>query len=555
MDIDEIHKIFETLAPISDKVANEPLSQALSLLFQRLEQLEDENARLKVENQQLRDEINRLKGEQGKPNIRGNTRKSRDISSEKERKQRERKKEKKSKAKKHNIVIDRVEVCHVDKATLPPDAEFKGYESVIIQEIRIHTDNVEYKKEVYYSASEKRCYVGQLPAEMSGEFGHGVKSLVCTLKHVANMSEPKIAEFFANFGLAISQSTISRILTKEQNDFHHEKAQIFRAGLGSTRYQQIDDTVIRVNGQDQYVQIVSNPYYTAYFTVSHKDRLTVLDILLCGQERTYCFNAEAFALLEAFRVSQTLMARLRELAKESVLSEAEMLTVLDTLFPDPSTGKNTRIRILEAGAIASYHQSDEIPVVDVLLSDDAPQFKKLTEEHGLCWVHEGRHYKKLIPCLPGHRDELEGFLDRFWEYYGKLAEYKAHPTAEQADALSAEFDELFSTTTDYDSLAERIEKSRMKKDELLTVLSYPELPLHNNHSELGARVEKRRQAVSLQLKTKEGTEAKDALQTITQTARKLGVSAYAYIYDRISKHFRMPSLATLIEQRGRPQLE
>jgi hypothetical protein len=369
------------------------------------------------------------------------------------------------------------------------------------------------------------------------------------------MSEPKIAEFFANFGLSISQPTISRILTKEQEDFQQEKAAIFRAGLSSTRYQQIDDTVIRVNGQNQYAQIVSNPYYTAYFTVAHKDRLTVLDLLLCGQERTYCFNSEAFALLEEFRVSQALRGRLRDLTTEAMLSEAEMLAVLDTLFPDPAQGTTTRARILEAGAIASYHQSDEIPVVDVLLSDDAPQFKKLTKEQGLCWVHEGRHYKKLIPCIPLHKDELERFLERFWEYYGKLAEYKEQPTAEQAEALSAEFDELFSTVTDYTSLAERIEKSRMKKDELLTVLSYPELPLHNNNAELGARVEKRRQDVSLQLKTKEGTEAKDAFQTITQTARKLRVSAYAYIYDRISKHFRLPSLATLIEQRAGPQLE
>lgn len=555
MNVNETYKIFEKFAFLADMGENEPLSQALSLLFQRLEQLEEENARLKAENQQLHDEINRLKGEQGKPDIRGHTRNSRDISSEKERKHREPKKEKTSKAKKHTIIIDRVEVCPVDTTKLPQDAEFKGYESVVIQEIRIHTDNVEYKKEVYYSASEKKCYMGKLPAAITGEFGPGVKSLVCTLKHVANMSEPKIAEFFANFGLSISQATISRILTKEQDAVQQEKADIFRAGLSSTRYQQIDDTVIRVNGQNQYAQIVSNPYYTAYFTVSHKDRLTVLDILLCGQERTYCFNHEAFALLEEFRVSQAIMGRLRALTDDAMLSDAEMLAVLDTLFPDPAQGKNTRVRILEAGAIASYHQADEIPVVDVLLSDDAPQFKKLTKEQGLCWVHEGRHYKKLLPCVPLHKDELERFLDRFWEYYGKLAEYKEQPTAEQAEALSVEFDELFSTITDYTSLAERIEKSRMKKDELLTVLSYPELPLHNNNSELGARVEKRRQDVSLQLKTKEGAEAKDAFQTITQTARKLGVSAYAYIYDRISKNFRLPSLATLIEQRGGPQLE
>lgn len=32
-------------------------------------------------------------------------------------------------------------------------------------------------------------------------------------------------------------------------------------------------------------------------------------------------------------------------------------------------------------------------------SDDAPQFKDITEELSLCWVHDGRHYKKLTPFI------------------------------------------------------------------------------------------------------------------------------------------------------------
>jgi hypothetical protein len=170
-------------------------------------------------------------------------------------------------------------------------------------------------------------------------------------------------------------------------------------------------------------------------------------------------------------------------------------------------------------------------------------------------VHEGRHYKKLTPIVPANQDALEAFLTRFWKYYGKLVDYKAHPTPEQAEGLSAEFDEVFTTTSDYVALRERIEKSRAKKDALLAVLNYPELPLHNNNSELGARTEKRRQDVSLQLKTKEGTEAKDSWLTIAQTAKKLRVSAYAYSNDRISKTYRMPSLATLIAQHSQPQRE
>ena len=146
----------------------------------------------------------------------------------------------------------------MDKSILPDDAEFKGCEKVVVQEIVITTDNVEYMKEIYYSPSQHKAYMGKLPPEIEGEFGPGVKSLVCTLKHVANMSEPKIEELFDNFGIYISPASISRTLTKNLELFHQEKADIFLAGLLSTDYQQIDDTIARVHGQNHYTQIVCN---------------------------------------------------------------------------------------------------------------------------------------------------------------------------------------------------------------------------------------------------------------------------------------------------------
>jgi protein involved in ribonucleotide reduction len=79
--------------------------------------------------------------------------------------------------------------------------------------------------------------------------------------------------------------------------------------------------------------------------------------------------------------------------------------------------------------------------------------------------------------------------------------------------------------------------------------------LHNNASELAARVEKRRQDVSLQTKSKQGTEAKDAFLTVVETAKKLGVNIYKYMADRISRKFNMPSLAELITQKFLLQTE
>jgi hypothetical protein len=267
---------------------------------------------------------------------------------------------------------------------LPEDAVFKGYDPVVVQDIIITTKNTLYKKEVYYSPSQHKTYLGELPKGVEGEFGPGVKSLIITLKHASNVSEPKIHEFLENMGIYISSATISRILTKNNEVFHQEKADIFKAGLGSTIYQQIDDTGAKVKGQNHYVQIICNPFYTAYFTIPHKDRLSILEILQGGKPRTYFFNDEAFTLLEYFRLSRKMISKLRNAVFDKKLDEKQMHQLMEEIFSDHSKGINQRIRIMEAGAIAAYHNQKEFPVVKALLSDAAPQFKKLTWEQALC---------------------------------------------------------------------------------------------------------------------------------------------------------------------------
>ncbi|MDI6794452.1 MAG: transposase [bacterium] len=394
-----------------------------------------------------------------------------------------------------------------------------------------------------------------MPSGVEGEFGPGIKSLVCTLKNVSNITEPKIKEFFENFGIYISSATISRILTKDNEPFHQEKADIFQAGLSSTVYQQIDDTTARVKGQNHYTQVVCNPYYTSYFTGPHKDRLSILDILQGDKARSYYFNEEAFALMKTFRLSKKVFAQLREAAQNKIFTEDLMQKLLASLFPNPGEGKNQRTRIMEASAIAAYHNQTDFPVVEALLSDDAPQYKQITREQGLCWVHDGRHYKKLRPVVPLHQQKLEEFKEQYWNYYRKLLQYKENPTQEKAEKLSTEFDELFSTQTNYQALDDRIAKSKDKKSELLLVLKYPELPLHNNDAELGARAQVRKRDVSLHTMTEEGTKANDTFLTIVQTAKKLGVRAYEYIYDRVSKNFHLPSLSSLIRETTFPGID
>jgi hypothetical protein len=53
--------------------------------------------------------------------------------------------------------------------------------------------------------------------------------------------------------------------------------------------------------------------------------------------------------------------------------------------------------LTEACAIAFYQQQTAVPIIETLLADDTPQFKLLTQQLALCWLHDGRHYKKLKP--------------------------------------------------------------------------------------------------------------------------------------------------------------
>jgi hypothetical protein len=227
----------------------------------------------------LRDEINLLKGEQTKPNIRGSKKKD-DISSEQERNLRKPHKNRESNSRIDKIEIHQTETCKVDRSTLPEDAAFKGYSPVVIRDIIMKPWNTKYLIENFYSPSEGKTYRGKLPDSVKGEFGARLITFILTLYHVGNTSEPKVHECLESIGILISKSTISRIITENNDLFHEEKAEIFQAGLNSTDYQQIDDTSARVNGSNCYTQIICNPYYAAYFTVPNKNRETILDILL-----------------------------------------------------------------------------------------------------------------------------------------------------------------------------------------------------------------------------------------------------------------------------------
>lgn len=524
---------------------------------------------LAEEVQVLRNEIAELKGEQGKPIIRpqfkseskdddkddgtpsgAQLNKNKNISSEKERKNGDNKPKKKKRTN-AKINITRTVTVTLNKDSLPADLVFKGYQPYIVQDIKFEADNIEFRREVYYSPSSGQSYTAPLPVGYNSDGGYGntLKALVINLQHGFKMSQPDIHKLLNHSGVLIAPSTISRLLTDNHEVFHNEKDDMVLAGLMTSIYAHLDDTSGRVNGQNQYVHILCSEYFVAYFTREHKNRMTILEILGQGIV-SHCFDEKTFELLQIMGVSEKLINQLSpHLPGQATTSEVTAL--LNELLP---VGYVTaKKNIVEASAIIAYRQLPH--ALWILVCDEAPQFKGITEILAACWVHAGRHYKKLAPIVPEHKHILNDFITKLWSFYHKLRQFQEAPIEEHKLSLSLEFDALFSTVTGYHELDERIAKTKKSKENLLVVLEYPTIPLHNNPAELGARAQARKRDVSFQTINARGTKSKDTFMSIIATARQLGVNTFDYIKDRVSGAMKMPSLAEIINNRAKQSID
>ncbi len=194
------------------------------------------------------------------------------ASSEKERRQ---SKPHHKSSKQAKIPIDREVVLKVDPEQLPADAIFKGYEDVVVQDLEIRTDHVQFHKEKYYSPGQKRTYLAPLPAGYHGQFGPKVRAWVVAMYYAGQMSEPKILEVLQTAGLLMSAGQLSNMLIKDQEVFHAERANILQAGLESAPWQHLDSTGTRVNGHNQHCHVLCNQLYTVYCTLPSKDRMSM----------------------------------------------------------------------------------------------------------------------------------------------------------------------------------------------------------------------------------------------------------------------------------------
>ena len=196
--------------------------QILSQLLNHIETLTSELEKLKKENQDFRDEIARLKGGKGKPDIKANrsddTEDDEDddepnAKKKKRRRPKSNKNSKKPKPRDEKIKIDREEVVKVDRSELPDDVRVEGYKEVKIQNIKFETDNVLYRLEILYSPSTGKYYRATVPNEPAGQsYGSGLEAFILLLYFQLRVTQNKIHKLLRAIGIVISEGQMSNVI-------------------------------------------------------------------------------------------------------------------------------------------------------------------------------------------------------------------------------------------------------------------------------------------------------------------------------------------------------
>ncbi len=205
--------------------------------------------------------------------------------------------------------------------------------------------------------------------------------------------------------------------------------------------------------------------------------------------------------------------------------------------------------LTEAALFASLFEYG-IPRNLSIHSDDAGQFDIILFTNTLCWIHEERHYRKLIMTTDQTRADLERVKEQIWTFYQTLKAYKINPDQQIIESIEKNFDDIFQQKTSSPTLDHQLKKTYEKKKSLLGVLLRPDSPLHNNQSETDARAAKIKLQISGGTRSDAGRISRDTFLSLKQTCLKLDINFIIFLQDRVRGLYSIPRLSEIIRQRS-----
>lgn len=510
-----------------------PLVEALLRLIQEL----------RAENRQLRDEVARWKGLPPRPTIRPSTLNALHPDPSHKKRRRGKRPGSAKRWKTADLTIHETVPLSIDG--LPEGTRQNGHEDFVVQDLRIEAHNICYQR-LRYLLPDGTFRTALLPAHVEGHFGPTLRTHVLYQHYQSHVTQPLIREELLERGIDISTGQIDRLLTEGHEEFHAEKDALLPAAREVSHYFQADDTGARHLGKNAYTTVIANPFFASFSTTESKSRVNFLKLLRVPHEE-YVLSEDALLYMEYQGLSQSLLRRLEAMARKSdrvVVGERtweRQLTAWGIHADEPR-------RIVSEAALFATLMRHGLYLGQPLISDDAGQFKILGLLHGLCWLHAERSLKKLLPMNPREQAATDGVRDALWKYYQRLRVYRESPTLRRKTGLQRDFQQLFTRRTGFVDLNQALKRICEKRDDLLLVLDHPQIPLHNNLSENDIREWAKKRKISAGTRSALGRRCRDTFISLKKTCRKLRVSFWQYLQDRIRGVHEILSLPDLVRQ-------
>lgn len=514
-----------------EKLEEKLKTTALDALDSRIK-----NAELEEKNRLLEDEIRRLKGEKPKPEITPTNTNELNPPPKKKHKKKE---------KKADLEVDQKVELDVAQEDLPRDAKFIGKRTIIIQDMIIKRNNIEFTISRYWSDELGKVIEGKIPDEFKGsEFGPSLRSFIIYQFYKNRVTHQKIIDMLYDWGIEISKGTVCNILNDCEEIFPEDLKSARDAAIKKCSQVHIDETGAKFNGIRGYTFGVSNQFFTSFTTGFEKNRWFSVGALLGGTQ-SFLINRDAVSFIARKLKKPKITNYLSALESGRAYSREELEKLLEAeVFREISKKQLDIVRT--ACAIGAIRSSTNGSPIKFLISDDAPNFVDIIKHHQLCWVHEIRKYKLCEVFKKIESETLEKLVDQWRAFYKLMKRFKNNQTQELRMKVRSEFDRICNIKTLVKPLDEQLLRTKANWKELLLFLKYPQLPLHNNMAEVDIRERVIKRKISMQNRSLEGMKAWDLMLSLASTCRKIKLSFWAYLEDRISMRESIPYLGKVI---------
>ena len=491
--------------------------------------------------QSLRDEIAILKGQKPKPKIKPSGMNEKSEKTEDQSKSDNSDKRPGSAKRKKTAELEIHETKVITAEVIPEGSVFKGYKDFVVQGIVIETHNTIYRMERWQTPDG--TYVeGNLPASVQGHFDSTLVSFILYQYHQCHVTQPLLLEQLGEYGVDISAGQLNQILNEDNKMFHKEKDDIIVTGLAVSSYIQVDDTGARHQGNNGVCTHIGNGLFAWFKSTDSKSRINFLE-LLRADRTDYHLNEDALSYMQLRKLPVIQF----ELLKGGQIYFADK-EQWEAHLKKLDISQERHIRIATEGVLIGGLFEHGFNRNLVILSDDAGQFNILL--HALCWVHAERTIYKIIPFNEDQRLALETIRKQIWDLYFDLKAYKICPSIAQKVSLEKRFDKIFQEQTCFVTLNLALKRLYSNRVELLLVLDRPDIPIQNNASESDIREYAKRRKVSGGTRSASGRRSRDTFTSLKKTCRKLGVSFWVYLKDRITGTCEIPDLSVLIRQKA-----